>query len=100
MCPLPDVESATGVGAITLHLREEIIDRVELLLVSQVLDEAHLGSFAVQVAVPVEQVCLEQAVRLRLVELRPTAEGDRRRSRLARRTRVPTGIDAVGGQKD
>src|SRR5439155_14008404 len=59
-----------------------------------------LRLLAVEVAVPVEQVRLEQAVRLGFVELRSPPERDRRGVDLARWALVPAGVDAVGREED
>ena len=63
---------------VVLQLRDERLDAVELALAAQEVDEPHLGPLAVEVAVEVEQVGLEQRVVGVLVERRPPAEVDRR----------------------
>src|SRR4051812_40993582 len=89
-------QADAGLVAVASHLRPQVVDRFELALVTEVLDEAHFRLLAVEVAVPVEQVRLEQAVRLGFVELGPPPERDRRRVDLPRRALVPAGVDAVG----
>ena len=82
----------------------EGLDAVELALAAQEVREADLGLLAVEVAVEVEQVGLEQRVVGVLVERRPAAEvdgarvhGRRRAARTTRRRRRrPAGRRAFG----
>src|SRR5690349_9172864 len=71
-----DAEAAAGVVAVAADLDDQVVDRVELLLVAQVVDELDAGDLAVQVAVEVEQVGLEQRERLVVVERRAATERD------------------------
>ena len=77
-----------------LELRLERVDAVELALAAQEVGEADVGLLAVEVAVEVEQVGLEQRVVGVLVERRSAPEVDRARvdarrraARTSRRTR-------------
>jgi len=81
-----------------LQLRDEGVDPVELALAAQEVRELDPGVLAVEVAVEVEQVRLEQRVVGVLVERRAATEIDRTRVPLAVTTQVPTGVDAVGRQ--
>ena len=86
---------------VVLELGDERVDAVELAL-------ADAGSWlkrtraalAVEVAVEVEQVGLEQRVVGVLVERRPAAEVDGARVDDAVGPLVPAGVDAVGGHAD
>ena len=89
-----------GVLDVVLQLADQRIDAVELALAAQEVGEAHLGPLAVEVAVEVEQVRLEQRVVGVLVERRPPAEVDRARVHVAVGPLVPAGVHAVGGQAD
>ena len=53
-------EVAAGVVDVVLELLDQRVDAVELALAAQEVGELHLGRLAVQVAVEVEQVRLEQ----------------------------------------
>ena len=64
---------------VVVELRLERVDAVELALAAQEVAEADLGLLAVEVAVEVEQVGLEQRVVGVLVERRAAAEVDRAR---------------------
>src|SRR5690242_5872032 len=63
-----DAEEAPGVVAVATDLDDEVVDRVELELVAQAVHELDPGHLAVEVALEVEQVRLEQRVRLVVVE--------------------------------
>ena len=56
---------------VVLQLRDQGVDAVELALAAQEVGEAHFGALAVQVALEVEQVGLEQRMIGVLVERRP-----------------------------
>ena len=64
---------------VVLQLGDQSVDAVELALAAQEVGEAHFGALAVDVAVEVEQVGLEQRVVGVLVERRPPAEVERAR---------------------
>ena len=74
------------------------VDALELALAAQEVAEAHLGALAVEVAVEVEQVGLEQRVVGMLVERRATPEVDRARVHLAVGPLVPAGIHTSAGR--
>ena len=86
--------SVAGVLDVVAELGADGVDAVELALAAQEVLEADLGLLAVQLAVEVEQVRLEQRVVGVLVERRPPPEVDgarvdrrRRAARSGRRTR-------------
>ena len=67
-------ENVARAVAVAVHLGDEVVDGVETLLAAEVLDELHRGLLAVEVAVEVEQVRLEERVLLVVVEGRAAAE--------------------------
>ena len=77
--------SSVGVFDVVAELGADGVDAVELALAAQEVLEADLGLLAVEVAVEVEQVRLEQRVVGVLVERRPPAEVDRARVDARRR---------------
>ena len=77
--------SVAGVLDVVLELGDERVDAGELALAAQEVGEPDLGPLAVEVAVEVEQVRLEQRVVGVLVERRPAPEVDRARVALRRR---------------
>src|SRR5687767_1551270 len=101
------VSSATSVvqaerGARVLHIELELgrdrVDALELALTAQEVGELHLRLLAVEVAVEVEEVSLEQRRVGVGVEGRAAAEVDRAGMTLAVGSLIPTGVHAVGRQ--
>ena len=82
-------------GDVVLQLGDQGLDAIELALRPQEIDEPHLGRLAVQVAVEVEQVRLEQRMIGVLVERRAAAEVDGARVHGPVGTLVPPGVHTV-----
>ena len=81
---MPSQSYPGGRRDVAVHLRDEVVDRVEPLLAAQPLDEPHLDRLAVEVAVEVEHVGLEQRASR---PPRRTSGGARARSRRCARRR-------------
>ncbi len=90
--------AAAGVVDVVAELGADGVDAVELALAAQEVLEANLGLLAVQLALEVEQVRLEQRVVGVLVERRPPPEVDRAGVDRAVGPLVAAGVDAVGRQ--
>src|SRR3954447_7440547 len=86
--------------AVPGDLVDQRVDRVELDLAPQPAGEADPHVLAVEVAVEVEQVGLEQRRVGLLVEGRAPAQRDRRLVLLPVGPHEPAGVDAVGRQED
>ena len=91
-------EQLAGVFDVVAELGADRVDAVELALAAQEVLEADLGLLAVEVALEVEQVRLEQRVVGVLVERRPAPEVDGARVDRPVGPLVAAGVHAVGGQ--
>ena len=85
---------------VAVHLVDQVVDRLEAHLAAQVGDELDPGRLAVEVAVEVEEVGLQQGQVGFLVEGGPPPEGQGGRPADPVGPQVPAGVDAVGGQGD
>ena len=98
--PRGALDGSLGLVAVATDLLDQRLDAVEPHLAAQPGDEPHLGGLAVEVAVEVEQVGLEQAGVGLLVERGTAPERDGAGVHRSVGALVPAGVDAVGGQED
>ena len=85
---------------VAVHLGDQIVDVVESLLTAEPVREADASRLAVEVAVEIEDIGLDQRqARLRVEGGAPT-DGDRRESRHAVGGREHSRVHAIGGQAD
>jgi hypothetical protein len=88
-------KGATGAENVEFELTLDRFDAVKLALASQELMEANLRPLAIEIALKVEQVGLEQRVIGVLVERRTPAQVDRARVDVTVRALVPRGIHPI-----